>query len=47
MKEITVRALAVAATYSFILVGVSFLAGCAAPAKYLFNCTVTQPRNCN
>jgi hypothetical protein len=47
MKEITVRALAVAATYSFILVGFSLLAGCTAPAKYLFHCTVTQPENCN
>jgi len=47
MKEITVRALAIAATYSFILLGVSFLAGCSAPVKYLFHCTVTQPENCN
>lgn len=47
MNEITVRALAVAATYSCILLGVSFLAGCSAPVKYLFHCTVTQPENCN
>ncbi len=46
MKEITLRALAVAATYSFLLLGVAVLAGCT-PAKYIFHCTVTQPENCN
>ena len=46
MKEITVRALVVAATYSFLLVGFSVLAGCT-PAKYVFHCTVTQQANCN
>ena len=46
MKEITVRALVVAATYSCLLIGVAVLAGCT-PAKYIFHCTVTQPENCN
>lgn len=46
MNEITVRALAVAATYSFLLFGFALLAGCSA-GKYVFHCTVTQPENCN
>lgn len=47
MKEITVRALAVAALYSLVLaVGASLLAGCT-PAKVIFHCTVTNPQNCN
>lgn len=46
MIEITMRALALAATYSFLLFGVALLAGCSA-GKYVFACTVTQPENCN
>jgi len=47
MKEMTARALAIAAAYSFLLFGAAtILSGCSA-AKYVFHCTVTQPENCN
>ena len=47
MKEITIRAMAIAAAYSILLFGAaSLLAGCSA-GKYAFNCTVVQPENCN
>ena len=47
MKYETLTALTAFVFWSVCLVGASIaLAGCA-PAKYIFNCTVTQPENCN
>jgi hypothetical protein len=47
MKEITVRAMAIAAAYSILIFSAAaMLTGCSA-GKLVFHCTVTQPENCN
>jgi len=47
MKQETLRFLITAAIYSLALLGFAFLVGCSVPVKYVFDCTVVQPRNCN
>jgi len=49
MTEMTVKAMLTFAAYSFLLVTVSLLASCSAPAKYLFECGVVNPTSagCN
>jgi len=47
MKQETMRFLVLAAIYSFALFGFAFLVGCSVPVKYVFDCTVVQPKNCN
>lgn len=47
MKAETLRYLAMAVIYSLALFGAAFLVGCSVPAKYIVDCTIIQPRNCN
>jgi len=46
MKAETLRFFIMAAIYSLALFGAAFLTGCAVP-KYIVDCTLVQPRNCN